>query len=182
MTNIIYKVAFGGGCFWCTEVIFLNLKGVISVTPGYAGGSVMNPTYEQVGGGKTGHAEVILIEYNETIIKFEELLQVFFDSHDPTTINRQGNDVGSQYRSIILYANDQQKSESFDFINKLYKSKYFLKKLVTEVAPLTVFYPSEEYHTNYYNNHPNESYSKMIIKPKIDNIKTKYSNLQKEND
>lgn len=177
MNNDINKVAFGGGCFWCTEVIFLSLKGVINVTPGYAGGNLSNPTYEQVSTGKTGHAEVILIEYDETIIKFETLLEVFFDSHDPTTLNRQGNDIGTQYRSIILYENNKQLITAKDILNKINSSHKYSSPIITELSELKIFYPAEEYHKKYYDKHPNEAYSIAVILPKINKIKKKYSEL-----
>jgi peptide-methionine (S)-S-oxide reductase len=179
MENKIEKVAFGGGCFWCTEAVFLILKGVTSVTPGYAGGNKENPTYEEVSAGKTGHAEVILVEYDSEIISFEKLVEVFFDSHNPTELNRQGNDVGTQYRSILLYATEEQKNIAESYIKKLADSRKYQKLIVTEVVELQKFYPAEEYHKEYYAKHPNESYPMVIIKPKVEKIKEKYSDLLK---
>ena len=136
MENKIEKVAFGGGCFWCTEAVFLILKGVTAVTPGYAGGKTENPTYEQVSSGTTGHAEVILVEYDPEIISFEKLVEVFFDSHNPTELNRQGNDVGTQYRSILLYTSEEQKNIAGSYIKNLADSEKYQKPIVTEVVEL----------------------------------------------
>ena len=179
MENKIERVAFGGGCFWCTEAVFLILKGVTAVTPGYAGGNTENPTYEQVSSGKTGHAEVILVEYDPEIISFEKLVEVFFDSHNPTELNRQGNDVGTQYRSILLYATEEQKNMAESYIKKLADSEKYQKPIVTEVVELQKFYPAEEYHKEYYAQHPNEGYPMAIIKPKVEKIKEKYNNFLK---
>ena len=179
MENKIEKVAFGGGCFWCTEDVFLILKGVTSVTPGYAGGNTENPTYEQVSSGTTDHAEVILVEYDPEVISFEKLVEVFFDSHNPTELNRQGNDVGTQYRSILLYANEEQKNIAESYIKKLADSEKYQKPIVTEVVELQKFYPAEEYHKEYYAKHPNEGYPMAVIKPKVEKIKEKYSNFLK---
>ncbi len=175
----IGKVAFGGGCFWCTEAVFLILKGVVAVTPGYSGGNTENPTYEQVSSGRTGHAEVILVEYNSEIISFEKLLEVFFDSHNPTEMNRQGNDVGTQYRSVLLYTTIEQKSMAESYIKKLSDSHKYKKTIVTEIILLEKFYPAEEYHKEYYMKHPNEGYTMAIIKPKVDKVKEKYSDYLK---
>lgn len=173
------KTAFGGGCFWCTEAVFLQLRGVARVTPGYAGGRTANPNYAQVSSGKTGHAEVILIEYDPKIISFSNLLGVFFASHDPTTINRQGNDAGEQYRSIILYSTDIQKIESEEYITKLVKKNTFQNPIVTQVESLAKFYPAEEYHKNYYALHKDEPYSQAVIAPKMEKIRKEYSELLK---
>lgn len=174
MVNKIEIVAFGGGCFWCTEAVFLELKGVLGVTPGYAGGSVPSPTYEQVSMGNTGHAEVIRIEYDPEIIPFAKLLEVFFASHDPTTLNRQGNDIGTQYRSVILYSSEEQKNEAEKAIYKLTESKKHGKPIVTELAPLENFYPAEEYHKRYYENHPDEGYSSFVIAPKVEKVRKEF--------
>jgi len=171
------RVAFGGGCFWCTEAVFLQLKGVITVTSGYAGGKTEVPTYERVSTGTTGHAEVILVEYDPKKINFEKLLEVFFESHDPTGLNRQGNDIGTQYRSIILYTTMEQKNEAEKIIKRLTDSKKYSKPIVTEIASLAKFYPAEEYHKDYYARHPDEGYSQFIIKPKVDKIRKKYQDL-----
>jgi peptide-methionine (S)-S-oxide reductase len=171
------KVAFGGGCFWCTEAVFLQLKGVVEVIPGYAGGKTENPTYDQVATGKTGHAEVVLVEYYPKIISFEKLLEVFFESHDPTTLNRQGNDVGTQYRSIILYTNQSQFEKIKKYIKKLTDSKKHSKPIVTEVVALEKFYPAEEYHRKYFVCHPNQIYSQFVIKPKVEKVRSRFKEL-----
>src|SRR3990167_538452 len=144
------KAIFGGGCFWCTEAIFKSLKGVKGVVPGYAGGTLPNPTYLQVAGGETGHAEVIEIEYDPTQISYHDLLTVFFGSHDPTTVNRQGNDIGTQYRSVIFYTTDEQKSEAERYIAQINSSATGGAAIVTEVKPFEVFCEAEGYHKNYY--------------------------------
>lgn len=167
---------FGGGCFWCTEAIFQGLKGVVSVISGYAGGTVPNPTYEQVCGGKTGHAEVTKIEFDPSLISYQDLLKVFFYVHDPTTLNRQGNDVGPQYRSIVLYADDEQKKEASKIIEELKKEG---QNIVTELAPLTEFYPAEEYHRNFYLNNPDKPYCQLIIDPKIKKFEEHFKQLLK---
>ncbi|MDO8560840.1 MAG: peptide-methionine (S)-S-oxide reductase MsrA [bacterium] len=178
-TKKVESVAFGGGCFWCTEAVFLELKGVAAVTPGYAGGETPNPTYEQVSSGKTGHAEVILVEYDPQIISFGKLLEVFFDSHDPTALNRQGNDIGTQYRSILLYTSDKAQKGAENYIKKLADSKKYSNPLVTELVPLQKFYPAGEYHKEFYARHPNETYSEAVIKPKLKKIHEKYPELLK---
>lgn len=173
----IKRAAFGGGCFWCSEAVFLILKGVASVTPGYAGGKTINPTYEQVSSGQTEHAEVVLVEYDPEKIPFDKILEVFFDSHDPTSLNRQGNDVGTQYRSILLYTDSEQEKIATAYVKKLVDSKKYSKPIVTEIKPLDIFYPAEKYHKDYYAKHPNETYSNLVIKPKIEKIKEKYREL-----
>ncbi len=173
------SVAFGGGCFWCTEAVFLQIKGVEQVTPGYAGGTTENPTYESVSGGNTGHVEVINIEYDPETISFAILLEVFFASHDPTTRNRQGNDVGTQYRSILLYTIEEQRAEAERFIAKLAESGKYKDPIVTKIALLQKFYPAEEYHKNYYIRHPDEAYSELVIAPKIEKIRREHKGLLK---
>ncbi|MFA4872635.1 MAG: peptide-methionine (S)-S-oxide reductase MsrA [Patescibacteria group bacterium] len=175
--KVYQRVAFGGGCFWCTEAVFLGLKGVVNVTSGYAGGTVPNPTYEQVSTGATGHAEVILVVYDPQIISYEKLLEIFFESHDPTSLNRQGDDIGTQYRSIILFTVPDQRAAAERFVNELADARVYDKPLVTEIAPLEAFYPAEEYHKNYYACHLNEGYSRAVIKPKIEKIRKKYQEL-----
>ncbi len=174
-----YEIAvFGGGCFWCTEAVFQMLRGVIAVAPGYAGGTIANPTYEQVCTGRTGHAEVIRIEYDPKQISFTELLTVFFATHDPTTLNRQGNDVGTQYRSAIFYTSDEQKHEAEKFINSLKDQPG--DPVVTEVVPLDTFYEAEDYHHNYYVKNGGEGYCQVIISPKVQKVKEKFAQLLKE--
>lgn len=171
MSEIAY---FGGGCFWCTEAIFQMLKGVISVTPGYAGGTTENPTYADVCDGNTGHAEVIKIEFDPTIIPFSDLLEIFCTTHNPTLLNRQGNDVGTQYRSIILYTNDKQKKEAEESLKKM--SSQFSEPIVTEIKPLEVFFEAEDYHKDYYNSNPGNQYCEVVISPKLQHLREKYSN------
>lgn len=159
---------FGAGCFWCTEAIFLQLKGVIQVESGYSGGKRANPTYEQVSSGATGHAEVTQIIYNPDIISFTELLEVFWKTHDPTTLNQQGADIGTQYRSVIFYHNTNQKELAEEYKEKLNKSGAWEKPLVTEISPFTAFYKAEDYHQNYYNNNKQAPYCRFVIGPKLD--------------
>jgi peptide-methionine (S)-S-oxide reductase len=161
------KITFGNGCFWCTEAIFQTLKGIKSVTSGYMGGHTENPTYMEVCNGDTGHAEVIHLEYDPDEISFDELLLVFFKTHNPTTLNRQGNDVGTQYRSAIFYYNDEQKRQAQAMIKRLTEGKVFDKPIVTEVTPASDFYQAEDYHQNYYNDNPNKSYCSFVIQPKL---------------
>ncbi len=158
---------FGGGCFWCTEAVFEQVKGVISVKSGFAGGTVPNPTYPQVCTGRTGHAEVARIEFDPTQISYRDLLEVFFATHDPTTLNRQGHDVGTEYRSIILYASDEQKRSAEGCIAELTEAHAFDDPIVTEVKPLTAFYPAEEYHDQYYRNNTFAPYCQFVITPKL---------------
>jgi len=171
------RAAFGGGCFWCSEAVFRMLKGVTGVTSGYAGGKVANPTYNQVSMGNTGHAEVVLVEYDPSVIAFEKLLEVFFDAHNPTTQNRQGADAGTQYRSVVLCSTDEQKMATQDYIKKLTAMGTYPDPIVTQVEALTAFYPAEEYHDRYYETHPDDGYSLAVIKPKVDKIKEKYKDL-----
>jgi peptide-methionine (S)-S-oxide reductase len=173
------SAVFGGGCFWCTEAVFDELRGVVSVMPGYAGGSVKNPTYEQVCSGQTGHAEVIRIEFDPSQIAFKDLLTVFFATHDPTTLNRQGNDVGTQYRSIILYASEEQKREAEQFIKELNGSLHRGQAVVTELKPLGEFYEAEEYHRKYYENNSYQTYCQIMISPKLHKLHKQFTELLK---
>jgi len=170
---------FGGGCFWCTEAVFDELRGVKSVVSGYAGGSTKNPSYEEVCGGRTGHAEVIKIEFDPEKIAFKDLLTVFFATHDPTTLNRQGNDVGTQYRSAIFYANEEQKREAEAFIKELNDSKSFGKPVVTTLEPLGEFYEAEDYHQKYYANNPYQPYCQYMIPPKLNKLHKQFGALLK---
>jgi len=174
-------IAFGGGCFWCAEAVFKMLNGVASVEPGYAGGHTKNPTYEQVCGGDTGHAEVIKVEYDQTIIPLETLLTVFFATHDPTTKNRQGNDVGEQYRSIVLCDNERQAEVAKKFIEKINRSSNIGSLIITEVKKLEAFYPAESYHKNYYENNTNQAYCQVVINPKLRKAHEKFAALLKNN-
>jgi peptide-methionine (S)-S-oxide reductase len=161
----------GGGCFWCTEAIFQMLPGVKSVTSGYAGGTKANPTYKEVCSGQTGHAEVIQIEFDPQKVSYEKLLQTFWEAHDPTTLNQQGNDTGTQYRSIILYANDTQRVAAEK--SKAEAQKRFSRTIVTEVVPLTRFYKAEGYHQDYFRNNSNQPYCRLVIQPKVDKFEKK---------
>ena len=164
---------FGGGCFWCTEAIFKMLQGVTEVKPGYAGGSKSMPTYEEVSTGNTGHAEVISLKYQPDETSYRDLLTVFFATHDPYSLNRQGNDIGTQYRSVIFYTTEQQKNEATKFIAKLNDASEI--KIVTEIKPLIKFYQAENYHDNYYANHKNALYCTIVINPKLQKVKDKFS-------
>ncbi|HTE27414.1 peptide-methionine (S)-S-oxide reductase MsrA [Flavitalea sp.] len=159
---------FGTGCFWCTEAIFQQLDGVLKVTSGYSGGHVKNPSYEQVCEGTTGHAEVIQMIYDPAKISFDELLEVFWETHDPTTLNRQGNDVGTQYRSAVFYHNAEQKQKAEKYKTDLDKSGAFSNKIVTEVTPASAFYAAENYHQNYYNQNGSQPYCNFVIRPKME--------------
>lgn len=172
---------FGGGCFWCTEAVFRMLKGIICVEPGYAGGEKVCPLYEEVSRGNTGHAEVVRVVYNPQIISFEDLLVVFFATHDPTSKNRQGVDVGEQYRSIILYNTQDQKQKAQKFIKDLNFSTNLGKRIVTQVKPLHEFYPAENYHKNFYKNHPESAYCQVVINPKLKKVQERFADLLKQN-
>ncbi len=174
MEDNLTLATFGNGCFWCTEAIFQQLKGVKTVMPGYTGGKTLNPTYYEVCTGFTGHAEVIQISYDPEIISFRELLDVFFYTHDPTTLNRQGNDKGTQYRSAIFYHDKNQKKEAEKIIEQLELEKVYDDKIVTEITRLDKFYFAEDYHKNYYNNNKDQAYCRAIINPKLDKFVKKY--------
>ncbi len=171
---------FGGGCFWCTEAVFKMINGVSLVLPGYAGGTIANPSYEQVSGGNTGHAEVIYIEYDSSIVNYNDLLTIFFASHDGTTLNRQGNDVGTQYRSVVFYTTDEQKSKAESFINEINSSSKEGQKLVTEVVPLDKFYKAESYHEDYYSRNKDAPYCQIIINPKLEKVQKQFADLLKD--
>jgi len=162
------KATFGSGCFWCTEAVFERLNGVHKVVSGYAGGTVENPTYEEVCSGTTEHAEVTQVTYDPNVITYDELLEVFWKTHDPTTLNRQGNDVGPQYRSVIFYHNEEQKQLAEKYKEELNKSGAWDKLIVTEISPLTNFFSAEGYHQDYYNNNPNQGYCAFVIAPKVE--------------
>ncbi len=169
----------GGGCFWCTEAVFLRLRGVSSVTSGYTGGTLKNPTYEQICTGRTGHAEVIRIEFDPDVISFDQILDVFFHTHDPTTLNRQGNDVGTQYRSAVFFKDDKQKADEAEMIDKLDDAGDFGNPIVTTLEPLGEFYPAEAYHQNYFNLNPNQGYCQFVISPKVAKFTKRYKELLK---
>ncbi len=172
---------FGTGCFWCTEAIFQELKGVQKATSGYSGGHVANPSYEQVTGKKTGHAEVIQVVYNPEEITFDDLLEVFWQVHDPTTLNRQGADVGPQYRSAIFYHNQEQKDKATHYKEELDKSGAFNSAIVTEITQFKQFYEAEAYHQNFYTNNPNYGYCSYVIKPKLDKFRSVFKEKLRSN-
>lgn len=174
MSEPLALATFGGGCFWCIEAVFERLKGVERVISGYAGGEVPNPSYEQVCGGKTGHAEVVQIAFDPSIISYRELLELFFTFHDPTTENRQGPDVGSQYRSIILCHDDAQRSTADEVVRDFEESGVWEEPIVTEIVPLRTFYPAEEYHQEYFRNHSLQPYCQAVIAPKVAKLRRSY--------
>ncbi len=174
------QATFGAGCFWCIEAIFQNLKGVSLVQSGYTGGHTKNPTYEEVCAGVTGHAEVAQITFDESIISFTELLEVFWQTHDPTTLNRQGNDVGTQYRSGIYYHNQEQQLIAQSIKDQLNEKKAWPNPIVTEIEPLGTFYPAEDYHKNYFNNNGNQPYCQFVVKPKVEKFKKVFADKLKD--
>ncbi len=176
---MLQTAVFGSGCFWCSEALFKRLKGVESVVSGYSGGQMDTPSYEQVSSGNSGHAEVIKIEFNPDQITFGDLLNVFFASHDPTTLNKQGNDVGTQYRSTIFYTTPEQKVDAEKFIQKLQDDKVFNGAIVTEIKPLEKFYSAEEYHQDFYDSNRNYPYCTFVIDPKISKLREKFAHLLK---
>jgi peptide-methionine (S)-S-oxide reductase len=167
-------ITLGGGCFWCIEAIFHMINGVVKVEPGYADGHVSNPTYQEVLTGNTGYAEVVQITYNPQVITFHEILEIFFSSHDPTTLNRQGADIGTQYRSLILYHTLEQKQISEHIIKKLTLEKIWNAPIVTQIKPIKTFYQAEDYHQHYYNQNPKQLYCKLVIEPTIRKIRKIY--------
>lgn len=181
MKGDLAVATFGSGCFWCTEAVFQRVKGVEKVVSGYSGGKVKNPTYREVTSGLTGHAEVTQLTYYPAVISFEELLEIFWGTHDPTTLNRQGADVGTQYRSVIFYHNEEQKRLSELYKNKLDASGAFDNPIVTEISPFTAFYPAEDYHQNYYNLNGNAPYCSYVIQPKLEKFKKVFQAKLKQN-
>ncbi len=165
----------GGGCFWCTEAVFLELRGVERVDSGYAGGALPNPTYEQVCSGRTGHAEVVQVTFDPRVLSYHDLLTVFFTVHDPTTLNRQGADVGTQYRSVVFFHDERQKATAAQVIQELEEHRLWRKKIVTEVAPFTAFYPAEEYHRDYFRRNPTGGYCQMVVAPKVAKFRSKFA-------
>lgn len=178
--NGIELATFAGGCFWCTEAVFLEIEGVKSVTSGYIGGRTVNPTYKEICTGETGHAEAIQIVFDPLKVTFGDLLEIFFATHDPTTLNRQGNDVGTQYRSEIFFHTDSQKQLSEDYMTLLNNENTFGKNVVTKLADATTFYPAEEYHKNYYKQNQSQSYCSYIITPKVEKVREKFKNKLKK--
>jgi peptide-methionine (S)-S-oxide reductase len=173
-------IVFGGGCFWCTEAVFRMLKGVVSVIPGYAGGEQVKPTYEEVSSGETEHAEVIRIDYDPNMVNFSDLLTVFFVTHDPTSVDQQGSDVGSQYRSCILYTDNDQREGIQKFIEEINASEKLGRPVITEVEPLKDFYPAEEYHREYYARNPMKAYCQLVIQPKLRKLRKEFEQLLKK--
>ena len=173
------QATLGGGCFWCLEAFFQKLRGVTSVISGYADGEIDNPGYEQVCSGKTGHAEVVQISYDPEEISYLTLLKVFFTIHDPTTLNRQGADTGTQYRSTILYHNEEQRQQASQFIAELEQGGYWSSAIVTTIKPLTTFYPAEQYHQNYFQLNPDNRYCQLVISPKLDKLDSHFADLLK---
>jgi peptide-methionine (S)-S-oxide reductase len=174
-TNKNMEIAtFAGGCFWCTEAVFLELKGVEKVVSGYIGGKTLNPTYKDICTGETGHAEAIQITYNPNEVAYEDLLEVFFGTHDPTTLNRQGADVGTQYRSEIFYHSEDQKAKAEKYIQLIESEKLYDKPIVTKISSATKFYPAEDYHQNYYNQNAEQGYCQMVIAPKLEKLHKYY--------
>ncbi len=171
MNDDLKKATFGGGCFWCTEAVFQRVQGVKQVVSGYAGGHVENPTYRQVTTGTTGHAEVVQVAYNPDEVSYEKLLKIFFRTHNPTTLNRQGNDVGPQYRSIILFEDDSQKASAESIKKELDAAEIWNDPIVTEIKPLDVFYQAEDYHQDYFNRNSDQAYCQVVIVPKIEKFK-----------
>ncbi|WP_319480409.1 peptide-methionine (S)-S-oxide reductase MsrA [uncultured Draconibacterium sp.] len=171
MSKDLQKATLGGGCFWCTEAIYLELKGVVDVKPGYSGGHVKNPTYKQVCDGTTGHAEVVQITFDSEVVSFSEILEVFFMTHDPTTLNRQGNDVGPQYRSAIFYHNEEQKEVAERVIDLFEKEEVYSRPIVTEVTEFEKFYIAEDYHINYYARNKTQGYCQFVVAPKLEKFK-----------
>ncbi len=171
MAQNLETATLGGGCFWCTEAVYKELKGVVDVKPGYSGGTIKNPSYKEVCTGRTGHAEVVQITFDPSVVSFSDILEVFFMTHDPTTLNRQGNDVGTQYRSVIFYHSEKQKETAEKVIQLFKEEKVYDKPIVTEVSEFSVFYPAEDYHFDYFENNPNQPYCQYVIVPKIEKFR-----------
>ena len=178
MDNNIQIATFGGGCFWCIDAAFRRVKGVLNVSSGYAGGEIENPSYQQICTGLTGHAEVVQLDFDSSVVSYNTLLEMFFTLHDATQLNRQGNDVGTQYRSVIYYHDEQQKTESQAMIDAL--QKQIREPIVTELSPLTNFYPAEQYHQDYYNENPEQGYCSILIAPKLHKFETEFSEFLSE--
>jgi peptide-methionine (S)-S-oxide reductase len=182
MKEPMEKATFGGGCFWCTEAIFERVRGVSSVESGYSGGHLLNPSYQQVSSGTTGHAEVVQITYDPEVVSYLELLEIFFKTHDPTTLNRQGADVGTQYRSIVLYHTEEQKTQASEVIRKLGEEEIWKDPIVTTVEPFEAFYSAEAYHQEYYENNPNAGYCRLVINPKLEKFEKIFKERLKQED
>jgi len=180
MEKRLDTATFGAGCFWCTEAQFQQLEGVIKVESGYSGGFIENPTYKQICTGTTGHAEVTNIYFDPSVISFDELLAAFWVAHDPTQLNRQGNDVGTQYRSVIFYHNEDQRRKAEDYKRRLNEEQAFASNVVTEISPFTKFYKAEDYHQNYYNENGSQPYCVFVVKPKLDKFKKVFADKLKK--
>jgi peptide-methionine (S)-S-oxide reductase len=176
----IDTATFGAGCFWCVEAVFQRLEGVISIKSGYSGGTVKNPSYREVCSGTTGHAEVCQIIYDKTKVSFDELLEVFWKTHDPTTLNSQGNDFGTQYRSVIFYHDEEQRLKSEKYKKELNEAKVYPNPIVTQIVAFTSYYPAEDYHQNYYNQNGNEGYCKFVIQPKVEKFEKIFKDKMKK--
>jgi peptide-methionine (S)-S-oxide reductase len=174
MVDNLEVATLGSGCFWCTEAFFLPVKGIKSVVSGYSGGKVKNPTYKEVCSGLTGHAEVIQVTFDPTIISYSEVLEIFWNTHDPTTLNKQGADEGTQYRSVVYFHNDEQKKIAEDYKTQLNQSAVFKNPIVTEISPFTVFYPAENYHQNYFELNPTQGYCAYVIRPKVEKFRKQF--------
>ncbi len=174
INSTLQTATFGAGCFWCTEAVFLNVKGVTKVVSGYSGGQVKNPTYREICSGLTGHAEVTQITFDPQIVSFEGLLEVFWNTHDPTTLNKQGADEGTQYRSVVFYHDDAQKHAAEEYKKQLGTSHIYKDPIVTEISPLTNYYPAEDYHQNYFELNPNQSYCQYVVRPKVEKFKKQF--------
>jgi peptide-methionine (S)-S-oxide reductase len=170
----VEQATLGGGCFWCTEAIYLGIKGVVKVVSGYSGGKLKNPTYREVCSGLTGHAEVIQVTYDPAQVSYADILEIFWNTHDPTTLNRQGADEGTQYRSVVFYQNEEQKKIAEQYLQQLDASGKYPGKLVTEISPLGNFYPAEEYHQNYFNQNQGQGYCQFVIRPKVEKFRKQY--------
>lgn len=168
------QIVLGGGCFWCVEAVLIELRGVISAVSGYAGGITANPTYEQVCGGGTGHAEVVQVEFDPNLLPLHDLLTIFMTIHDPTTLNRQGADVGTQYRSVIFYQSSEQEQVARAVVREVESLRVWRGIIVTEITPLTSYYPAEDYHQHYYRRNPNQGYCQMVIEPKVAKFRALY--------
>lgn len=175
MNDSVQVATFAGGCFWCTEAIFLEVKGVEKVVSGYTGGFIKNPAYREVCNGTTGHAEAIQITFNPKEVAYEDLLEIFFATHDPTTLNRQGADEGTQYRSAIFYHNDEQKKQAENYIQLIEKEKLYTNPIVTQLEPAAPFYLAEDYHQNYYHQNQEQGYCRMVISPKLEKLRKYYA-------
>jgi methionine-S-sulfoxide reductase len=175
MGDTLEIATLGSGCFWCTEAFFLPVKGIKSVISGYSGGKIKNPSYREVCSGLTGHAEVVQVTFNPTLISYSDVLEIFWNTHDPTTLNKQGADEGTQYRSVVYYHTEEQKKIAEDYKAQLNQSGVFKRPIVTEISPFTVFYPAEEYHQNYFELNPTQGYCAYVIKPKVEKFKKQFA-------